>query len=51
MVDNAICLSGEITAMMEENETVMNAGDILIHCGMPMPDSTGPANRQMSHSS
>lgn len=32
-VDYAICLSGEITAMMEENQTVMNAGDILIQRG------------------
>lgn len=32
-VDYAICISGEITALMEENETVMKAGDILIQRG------------------
>ena len=32
-VDYAICLSGEITALMEENETIMKAGDILIQRG------------------
>ena len=32
-VDYAICLSGEITAIMDEGETVMRAGDILIQRG------------------
>jgi hypothetical protein len=32
-VDYAICLSGEMTAIMDDGETVMNAGDILIQRG------------------
>jgi Cupin domain len=32
-LDYAICLSGEIHAVMEENETLMKAGDILIQRG------------------
>ena len=32
-VDYAIILSGEITAVMDEGETVMRAGDILIQRG------------------
>lgn len=32
-VDYAICLSGKITAVMDKNETVMKAGDILIQRG------------------
>lgn len=32
-IDYAVCLSGEIYAVMEENETLMHAGDVLIQCG------------------
>lgn len=31
-IDYAIVLSGEIYAVMEENETLMKAGDVLIQC-------------------
>lgn len=32
-VDYAICLSGEIWAVMDEDETLMKAGDVLVQRG------------------